>query len=261
MRSRSAARSTRSRAALVHLRLQLTLRDERPLAVPSLPLEPLRVVELLPSARLLPASATHSEPPRPRRLPTATLGLGGEHARMELQHVLGGRAACVDGEHLRRRPTKTGHKSRDRIGRRRIRRRELRSHLVLARAQVEPVALAPAAERHVRPLPAHAGVREHEGPVDRQPLGDVPGDGVSVQQRRLPLTRRARQEAGVQLDQATTDLDAQRASLRIGRGNRASIAVLDVERQLVALHDNPITDGKRTAAELQLLIPEPAGLP
>src|SRR6185503_9025933 len=93
--------------ALVHLRLQLTLRDERPLAVSSLPLEPLRVVELLPSARLLPSGATHSEPPGPRRLPTATLGLRVEHARMELQYVLGGRAACVHGEHLRRRPTKT----------------------------------------------------------------------------------------------------------------------------------------------------------
>jgi hypothetical protein len=34
--------------------------------VPSLRLEPLRVVELLPGAALLPASATHSEAPRPR---------------------------------------------------------------------------------------------------------------------------------------------------------------------------------------------------
>ena len=107
----------------------------------------------------------------------------------------------------------------------------------------------------------NAGVREYEGPVDRQPLGDVPGDGVSVQQRRLPVTRRARQEAGAQLDLATANLDAQGASLRIGRGNRASIAVLEVERPLAALHDDPITDGKRTAAELQLLIPEPAGTP
>src|SRR3954452_12830692 len=86
------------------------------------------------------------------------------------------------------------------------------------------------------------------------------GDRIAVDKRRIALRRPIQQELLVEPPQTSAELDVKRP--RTGRDDSPALAVDYAEPEVVALHDNAITDRERTARPLHLLPAEsqqPAG--
>ncbi len=135
----------------------------------------------------------------------------------------------------------------------RIDRRELLARFAGVGRDVELVGLPPAAERGVRPLARHALVREHEGVVDGEALGDVTGDRVAVDQRRIAVRgpspgrpRRARTPLA-----ASVDGEPRASGSTATTWPRSPLSTPQPE--VVALDDDAVADGERAAGQRQLL--------
>ncbi|WP_028060342.1 hypothetical protein [Candidatus Solirubrobacter pratensis] len=87
-------------------------------------------------------------------------------------------------------------------------------------------------------------------------MGDVAGDGVAVQQRRIAAASYVVETRAVEPDVRVPELQSQRPRRRIDSGDTAALAVGDAEAKIVALDDHGVADGDRAARQLELYLAE-----
>ena len=132
----------------------------------------------------------------------------------------------VDGHRFGLAPRQCRSEPSPRVWAMRVGRRELIAGQVLV-GDVEPIGLAAAAHRDVEPFACAARVGEHEGSLGRESLGDVAGDRVPVDERRLAVLCGLEQERAVEVDAPLPALE--RDAMLADRDDAPSLAVAHVK--------------------------------